>query len=213
MEPVNIILIIVLVLILVVIFIILQQARKFNPKNIVKNELEQLEAAATPLLKKSVHFANEHMHVESSVLANKLKKLKHDVGQLVMKSVTEDRGKILQIYHNVMGKYDEKKIAHFIDNLPQELKKDVALDGATIKEPMLKMYGKNFTLFDSLYKEGLIPLLGNIVGMSYWSQNAQRKTLSDFAHFVKCLSNINWASKDVWSSVDSSTGYVAKCMN
>jgi len=85
------------------------------------------------------------------------------------------------------------------------------LDGATMKEPVLKMYDKNFSLFGKLYNVGLVPLLGNIVAMSYWIQTSTDKTLIGFSHFVKCLNVINWSSKDVWASIDAANGHVAKC--
>lgn len=158
------------------------------------------------------NWKNEAENLKVFDLSNKLRELKQDMGQLIMKSVTDDRGKIMKLYQNVVGKYDEKKIANFVSQLSPQLKADVTLDGGTIKEPVLKMYGKNFELFEKLYGVGLIPLLGTIVAMSYWVQLSADKTFFGFSHFVKCVENINWASKDVWLSIDTTTGHVARCI-
>jgi hypothetical protein len=184
-------------------------SKKRDIKREIKHEIQKKSQAF--LHPKTVNFTENTVIPKVNELSDKLGKLKHDMGQLVMKSATGDRRKIMEIYHEVMNRYDEKKIAHFIENLSPSLKKDVTLDGSTIKEPVLKMYDKNFSLFGKLHNIGLIPLMGNIVAMSYWSQYANNKTLSGFSYFIKCLNSINWTSKDVWMSIDAKTGHVARC--
>lgn len=181
-----------------------------------KNSVKVVEhKALTPMpvqVTKNVSFAEKADKKEMSELARKLEKLKYDIGQLLMRSVSQDRGKIMHLYHAVMHKYDERKIAHFVESLPPHLKKDMTLDGATIKDPVIRMHGKNFNLFDQLYKIGLVPMLGNVVAMSYWAQQSTNKTYEGFTSFVKCMQKIDWSSKDVWSSMDATTGHIAQCV-
>lgn len=204
-------LVVIFILVVVLVLIAIWRSKRQNLRKIIEHEIEaaKLQSITSP---KNVKFSEDLVNDETKALANKLEKLKHDVGQLVMKSATGDRQKIMQMYHGVMSKYNGEKIAIFVDSLPQHQKKDITLDGATIKDPVLKMYNKNFSLFSRLYNSGLIPLLGNIVAMSYWIQTATDKSSMGFSHFVKCLNSINWSSKDVWSSIDAANGHVAQCV-
>jgi hypothetical protein len=206
MHPTN---IMIIIFILIITLVIIYLSKKRNTRDMIEHEIQK-NSQALPQTR-NVRFTENTIKPRSNDLVHKLGKLKHDVGQLVMKSAIGDRGKIMQMYHNTVNRYNEEKISQFVENLSPSLKKDVTLDGATIKEPVLKMYNRNFMLFEKLYAIGLIPLLGNIVAMTHWSQFAKNRTLSGFSYFVKCLNGIDWTSKDVWSSIDATTGHVARC--
>lgn len=156
---------------------------------------------------KSVKFKDQII-----TLSNKIEDLKRDMGQMVMKSTTGDREKIMMMYNELMGKYNGRMIAELAYSLPPSLCDDLNLDGSTINDPVIKMYNKNNRLFMELVRIGLIPMLGETLAMSHWVQYANNKAFSGFSYFVSCLRKIDWSSKDVWSSINARTGHVGKCI-